>query len=64
MPTDPTRDRPEKHSGDTPDEGTREVLEEAAEDVELPRGATPETPQHRSSAEQLDKAKGEQRDES
>lgn len=42
-----------------PDEGTRKVQEEAAEATDLPRGSTPDTPQHRSSSEQLEDAEAE-----
>lgn len=47
------------HTPEQPDAGTREVLEEAEEATDLPRGATPDTPQRRSSAEQLDDAEAE-----
>ena len=56
MTSEPTNDDQRRQQ---PDAGTREVQDEAREAVDLPRGATPETPQHRASSEQLDEAEAD-----
>lgn len=53
MTSEPTNDDQRRQQ---PDAGTREVLDEAREAVDLPHGATPDTPQRRASSEHLDEA--------
>lgn len=60
MTADPTENEP-RNQGSAPDEGTREVQQEALEDTEVPPGATPQNPQHRAAAEQLDDTEEQER---